>query len=276
VCRFVSLLTKYWGCDSQHVLNACVSSNRFQLGGCPWNDPFRGFDRVVQFCDCKCSISQRFKLYVLIRRFRWWRYEVLLSEFNYNLRVCVERTRWARELVVLDPLVLVDCAVADWRWVFLRSTLLLKQRLDVWLDNRPCSVGSIVCSLRLRTLNVLQNSGTDDQKLYISGIIPLVKRHHLLLVTLLLANAAGNVDSERSLFFKVLYSLYYSIILILLYFSLWIAIYILFYDNACWFWNAFILYYSIILVMNWDLYFILLLSVLIIQSWKLCRYFLKN
>lgn len=41
------------------------------------------------------------------------------------------------------------------------------------------------------TLNVLQASGTDDQRMYIAGIIPLVKRHHLLLVTLLLANAAG-------------------------------------------------------------------------------------
>jgi hypothetical protein len=41
------------------------------------------------------------------------------------------------------------------------------------------------------------NSGSDEQRTYISGIIPLVSRHHLLLVTLLLANAAGKTFSER-------------------------------------------------------------------------------
>eukprot|EP01130_Rhizamoeba_saxonica_P018985 TRINITY_DN9706_c0_g1_i1.p1 TRINITY_DN9706_c0_g1~~TRINITY_DN9706_c0_g1_i1.p1 ORF type:complete len:448 (-),score=78.47 TRINITY_DN9706_c0_g1_i1:59-1402(-) len=46
-------------------------------------------------------------------------------------------------------------------------------------------------SLDLMNLKILSESGTNSQKKYSKRIMPLVKRHHLLLVTLLLANAAA-------------------------------------------------------------------------------------
>uniref|UniRef100_A0A6B2L7I0 CNNM transmembrane domain-containing protein n=1 Tax=Arcella intermedia TaxID=1963864 RepID=A0A6B2L7I0_9EUKA len=46
-------------------------------------------------------------------------------------------------------------------------------------------------SLDLMNLKILKKSGTAKEKKYAKGIIPLVKRHHLLLVSLLLANAAA-------------------------------------------------------------------------------------
>ncbi|ESO85740.1 hypothetical protein LOTGIDRAFT_195630, partial [Lottia gigantea] len=44
-------------------------------------------------------------------------------------------------------------------------------------------------SLDMMTLKILKESGSRKEQKYASRIIPLVKRHHLLLVTLLLANA---------------------------------------------------------------------------------------
>merc|ERR1719259_649275 len=46
-------------------------------------------------------------------------------------------------------------------------------------------------SLDVMSLNVLSSGGKPDEKKYAAKILPLVKRHHLLLVTLLLANAAA-------------------------------------------------------------------------------------
>lgn len=46
-------------------------------------------------------------------------------------------------------------------------------------------------SMDTLNLEVLMKSGTSKQKAYAARILPLVKRHHLLLVTLLLANAAA-------------------------------------------------------------------------------------
>eukprot|EP00118_Oscarella_pearsei_P007142 m.33838 g.33838 ORF g.33838 m.33838 type:complete len:481 (+) comp31920_c0_seq1:250-1692(+) len=46
-------------------------------------------------------------------------------------------------------------------------------------------------SLDLLTLKILKSSGTDREKKYASGIVPIVEKHHLLLVTLLLGNAAA-------------------------------------------------------------------------------------
>lgn len=46
-------------------------------------------------------------------------------------------------------------------------------------------------SLDTLNLEVLVKSGTSQQKAYASRILPLVNRHHLLLVTLLLSNAAA-------------------------------------------------------------------------------------
>ena len=45
-------------------------------------------------------------------------------------------------------------------------------------------------SLDMMSLQVLQEAGTPKERRYAARIIPVVKRHHLLLVTLLLANAA--------------------------------------------------------------------------------------
>eukprot|EP01123_Difflugia_compressa_P010145 TRINITY_DN3636_c0_g1_i1.p1 TRINITY_DN3636_c0_g1~~TRINITY_DN3636_c0_g1_i1.p1 ORF type:complete len:444 (-),score=81.92 TRINITY_DN3636_c0_g1_i1:13-1311(-) len=46
-------------------------------------------------------------------------------------------------------------------------------------------------SLDLMNLKILKESGTPEERKYCSKIIPLVSQHHLLLVTLLLANAAA-------------------------------------------------------------------------------------
>jgi metal transporter CNNM len=44
-------------------------------------------------------------------------------------------------------------------------------------------------SLDQMQLEILKKSGEDKEKEYAAKIIPLVKQHHLLLVTLLLSNA---------------------------------------------------------------------------------------
>ena len=46
-------------------------------------------------------------------------------------------------------------------------------------------------SLDILSLRVLQRGGKSEEKKYASKILPLVEKHHLLLVTLLLANAAA-------------------------------------------------------------------------------------
>ncbi|XP_025097567.1 LOW QUALITY PROTEIN: DUF21 domain-containing protein At2g14520-like [Pomacea canaliculata] len=46
-------------------------------------------------------------------------------------------------------------------------------------------------SLDTTTLMVLRDAGTEKEKKYAARILPLVSRHHMLLVTLLLANAAA-------------------------------------------------------------------------------------
>ena len=46
-------------------------------------------------------------------------------------------------------------------------------------------------SLDVLSLQVLKKSGTPKQKRYAGRIVKLVKKHHLLLVTLLLANAVA-------------------------------------------------------------------------------------
>lgn len=46
-------------------------------------------------------------------------------------------------------------------------------------------------SLDILSLKVLQRGGKPEEKIYATKILPLVERHHLLLVTLLLANAAS-------------------------------------------------------------------------------------
>ena len=46
-------------------------------------------------------------------------------------------------------------------------------------------------SLDLLSLKVLKSSGNQKEKKYASTILPIVQRHHLLLVTLLLGNAAA-------------------------------------------------------------------------------------
>jgi len=52
-------------------------------------------------------------------------------------------------------------------------------------------------SLDVLTLEILIKSGTPTQRKHAMRIMPLVKRHHLLLVTLLLCNAAS-MEVRRS------------------------------------------------------------------------------
>lgn len=51
-----------------------------------------------------------------------------------------------------------------------------------------------ILSLDLTTLMTLKNAGTPTEQKYAKRILPVVKQHHLLLVTLLVANA-GAVES---------------------------------------------------------------------------------
>lgn len=46
-------------------------------------------------------------------------------------------------------------------------------------------------SLDIMTLKVLRDGGTSSEKKHANRILPIIKRHHLLLVTLLLGNAAA-------------------------------------------------------------------------------------
>lgn len=46
-------------------------------------------------------------------------------------------------------------------------------------------------SLDMMTLKVLRDGGTPNEKKHAKKILPIIKRHHLLLVTLLLGNAAA-------------------------------------------------------------------------------------
>ena len=46
-------------------------------------------------------------------------------------------------------------------------------------------------SLDLTSLKVLEEGGKKSERKYAKRIMPLIKRHHLLLVSLLLANAAA-------------------------------------------------------------------------------------
>ena len=46
-------------------------------------------------------------------------------------------------------------------------------------------------SLDVMSLQVLKEGGTPAQQRHAKRILPIIKRHHLLLVTLLLANAAA-------------------------------------------------------------------------------------
>lgn len=46
-------------------------------------------------------------------------------------------------------------------------------------------------SLDLMTLKIMRDGGSPKEKKQAQKILPLVERHHLLLVTLLLANAAA-------------------------------------------------------------------------------------
>lgn len=46
-------------------------------------------------------------------------------------------------------------------------------------------------SLDMMTLKILKEGGSPKEKKYAARILPVVQRHHLLLVTLLLANAAA-------------------------------------------------------------------------------------
>lgn len=46
-------------------------------------------------------------------------------------------------------------------------------------------------SLDLMNLHILEQSGTEKQRRYAARIIPVVTRHHWVLVTLLLSNAAA-------------------------------------------------------------------------------------
>jgi len=73
-----------------------------------------------------------------------------------------------------------------WFWIYLSIYIAL-----VLLAGLMSGLTMGLLSLDVMSLNVLSSGGKPDEKKYAAKILPLVKRHHLLLVTLLLANAAA-------------------------------------------------------------------------------------
>jgi ankyrin repeat/SOCS box protein 13/metal transporter CNNM len=71
-------------------------------------------------------------------------------------------------------------------WVYLSVFLLL-----VIVAGMMSGLTMGLLSLDLLSLKVLKSSGNQKEKKYALTILPIVQRHHLLLVTLLLANAAA-------------------------------------------------------------------------------------
>ncbi|KAL5010547.1 hypothetical protein ScPMuIL_012852 [Solemya velum] len=74
----------------------------------------------------------------------------------------------------------------EWFWIYLSIYVGL-----VLLAGLMSGLTMGLLSLDTLTLNVLKEGGTPKEKKYASRIISLVKNHHLLLVTLLLANACA-------------------------------------------------------------------------------------
>nr|XP_039270930.1 DUF21 domain-containing protein At4g33700-like [Styela clava] len=81
-----------------------------------------------------------------------------------------------------DPLTYTD----KWFWIYLGIYVGL-----VLIAGLVSGLTMGLLSLDMLSLNVLASGGKPKERKYAKKIIPLVKRHHLLLVTLLLTNAAA-------------------------------------------------------------------------------------
>ncbi|XP_064615438.1 uncharacterized protein LOC135479502 [Liolophura sinensis] len=74
----------------------------------------------------------------------------------------------------------------EWFWIYLGIYVAL-----VLLAGLVSGLTMGLLSLDMMTLKILKEGGSPKEKKYAARILPVVQRHHLLLVTLLLANAAA-------------------------------------------------------------------------------------
>lgn len=74
----------------------------------------------------------------------------------------------------------------EWFWIYLGIYVAL-----VLVAGLVSGLTMGLLSLDMMSLNVLATGGKPHERKYASKIIPIIKRHHLLLVTLLLTNAAA-------------------------------------------------------------------------------------
>lgn len=81
-----------------------------------------------------------------------------------------------------DPLNYTD----EWFWIYLGIYVAL-----VLIAGLVSGLTMGLLSLDMMSLNVLATGGKPNERKYAAKIIPIIKRHHLLLVTLLLTNAAA-------------------------------------------------------------------------------------
>ena len=61
----------------------------------------------------------------------------------------------------------------------------------IWFSGLMSGLTMGLLSLDVLSLKVLKSGGTAKQQKYATTILPIVEKHHLLLVTLLLGNAAS-------------------------------------------------------------------------------------
>lgn len=59
-------------------------------------------------------------------------------------------------------------------------------------------------SLDFMEMTIKSRSGTPDEKLYASKVLPVIRRHHLLLVTLMLWNASATEGTYNIMLTKVI------------------------------------------------------------------------
>src|SRR3989338_5801632 len=120
--------------------------------------------------------------------------DCLSPEEGYGDAICVVQTADWSELRC-ETLLAGNCALyevseitEDW---FLLLIYALASAGLVLLAGLMSGLTIGLMSLDLVQLQVLENCGTETERSYAKKIIPVVRRHHLLLVSLLLSNAAA-------------------------------------------------------------------------------------
>lgn len=120
--------------------------------------------------------------------------ECLGAEEGYGDAICVVQTADWSELRC-ENLLAGNCALYEVSEITDNFFLLLLYALAsaslVLIAGLMSGLTIGLMSLDLVQLQVLENCGTETERSYAKKIIPVVRRHHLLLVTLLVSNAAA-------------------------------------------------------------------------------------